>query len=235
MNLILFSQQETLQPLPIEDARAKHILKVLNVEEGCSFDVGQINGPRGKATLRVVSSKTLEFEFDWEATIPELYEIDLLISYCRPQTCRKILQECTSLGVRSMTFFDTEKSEPTYKSSSLWTSRETERLLVRGAEQAFCTQIPKLSRAASLSSVISDLPSHGSRIAMDNYESTEKLTPSRTTSLPVTVAIGGERGWSNLERHILRENEFVLADLGSRVLRTETACIAAVSILRNQL
>lgn len=134
-----------------------------------------------------------------------------------------------------MTFFDTEKSEPTYKSSSLWTGVEAERLLVRGAEQAFCTQIPTLSRAESLSSAISDLFPHGSRIAMDNYESTDKLTHGRFTSLPLTIAIGGERGWSNHERQILRENEFVLADLGSRVLRTETACIAAVSILRNQL
>lgn len=235
MNLILFSQKEVLQPLPISDARAQHILKVLKVEKGCSFDVGQINGPRGKATLRVTNPRTLEFEFDWEPTIPELYEIDLLISFCRPQTCRKMLQECTSLGVRSLTFFDTEKSEPNYKSSSLWTSGEAERLLIRGAEQAFCTQIPKLSRVESLGTAISDLSSSGSRIAMDNYESTEKLTPGRFTNLPLVIAIGGERGWSALERHLLRENKFILADLGSRVLRTETACIAAVSILRNQL
>ena len=53
--------------------------------------------------------------------------------------------------------------------------------------------------------------------------------------LPVTIAIGGERGWSKSERDSLREYEFVLTDLGPRVLRTETACIAAVSIIKSQL
>ena len=158
-----------------------------------------------------------------------------MVSFCRPQTCRKILQECTSLGVRSLTFFDTEKSEPSYKLSSLWTTGEAEKLLIRGAEQAFCTRLPELTLQDSLGSSIHRLTSVGNRIALDNYESTRQLKADYSMELPVTIAIGGERGWSKSERDSLREYEFVLTDLGPRVLRTETACIAAVSIIKSQL
>ncbi|MFT5622907.1 MAG: 16S rRNA (uracil1498-N3)-methyltransferase, partial [Bacteroidia bacterium] len=38
-----------------------------------------------------------------------------------------------------------------------------------------------------------------------------------------------ERGWSSYERDVFRKNGWKLAHLGAHVLRTETACVAAVS------
>jgi RsmE family RNA methyltransferase len=43
----------------------------------------------------------------------------------------------------------------------------------------------------------------------------------------VVLAIGSERGWSDYERDLLEEAGFLRLSLGSRALRTETACIAA--------
>jgi 16S rRNA (uracil1498-N3)-methyltransferase len=235
MNLILFSPTEFATPLLLTDPRAKHILNVLNTQQDESFDVGQINGPRGKAKLIGIEKNSLLLSFLWENDTLELYPIDLWVSFCRPQTCRKILQECTSLGVRSFTFFDTEKCEPGYKTSRLWTTGESERLMKQGAEQAFCTRIPTLTLGSSLEDTMPHASVEGARIAMDNYESTEELTSMGRKTLPITVALGGERGWSKRERDLLRANNFILAGLGNRVLRTETACIAAISILRSHL
>jgi RsmE family RNA methyltransferase len=218
--------------LPIGDSRAQHILKVLKVPVGESFDVGQINGPKGKATLEGINDKSLELVFKWGRGTPRLYPIDLWVSYCRPQTCRRILQECTSLGVKSITFFDTEKCEPTYRDSRLWSSGEAQRLLIRGAEQAFCTRIPELNLGTSLSEAIDQCQENQTLVALDNYEATEDLSTCKILSRQATLAVGGERGWSATERHSLRDAGFIVADLGPRVLRTETACISAVSILR---
>jgi RsmE family RNA methyltransferase len=49
------------------------------------------------------------------------------------------------------------------------------------------------------------------------------------------LAIGGERGWSAADREVLRAGQFTFGHLGSRVLRTETATVAALSILRTKL
>jgi len=235
LNLILFSPTELASPLLLTDPRAKHILNVLNTQQDESFDVGQINGPRGKARLIKIEKNSLLLSFQWEKDTPELYPIDLWVSYCRPQTCRKILQECTSLGVRSFTFFESEKSEPGYKMSRLWTSGESERLMLQGAGQAFCTRIPKLTLVSSLEDALPHASVEGSRLAMDNYESTKELTSMVKKTLPLTVALGGERGWSQSERNLLRANNFILTGMGTRVLRTETACIAAISILRSNM
>jgi len=51
-----------------------------------------------------------------------------------------------------------------------------------------------------------------------------RITP---TKRPVVLAIGSERGWTDHEREFLKNAGFLRLSLGSRALRTETACIAA--------
>jgi len=51
----------------------------------------------------------------------------------------------------------------------------------------------------------------------------------------VVLALGPERGWSPAERDLLRSEGFALAHLGPRVLRAETAAVAAVAIVKSRL
>jgi len=235
MNRILFHSEEITGELSRSDSRAEHLLSVLKIHAGDTFDVGQINGPAGKATLEKITSTALELSYTWHDAPPPPLPIDLWVSFCRPQTCRRILQECTSLGIRSITFFDTDKCEPTYKDSRLWSSGEAERLMIRGAEQAFCTRIPKLAFADKLEALLESDASGSLRIAMDNYEATADLSQFPVQLGSVTLAIGGERGWSAQERNMLRESNFSIYHLGPRGLRTETACIAAITLLRTKI
>ena len=68
-----------------------------------------------------------------------------MIALPRPQTARKILNEATSLGVASIRFFRSEKGEPGYRASTLWTTGEWRRHLVDGASQAFDTRTSRRS------------------------------------------------------------------------------------------
>jgi 16S rRNA U1498 N3-methylase RsmE len=49
------------------------------------------------------------------------------------------------------------------------------------------------------------------------------------------IAVGSERGWTDGELHVLRDNGFETARLGVRILRTETAAIAAVTVTLREL
>lgn len=236
MNIILFSASEVQLPLARNDARARHILEVLRRSTGESFDAGIINGPRGKGTLTNLSNDALHLSFTWGAPPPLLAPIRLVVGLSRPQTCRDILREGTALGVARMDFVRTEKAEPSYVQSSLWQSREWESLLVTGAAQAFCTQLPEVHHGHTLADVVAALPADGIRIALDNYESSVRLGQMALASeMPVTLALGAERGWSAAERALLLQHGFLLAHLGERVLRTETACIAAIAVLKAKL
>lgn len=241
MNLILFEPHETGSPLPRSDQRAIHILDVLRRNPGETFDVGLVDGPRGKGTLVEVAPDALRLSFTWGLPPPPLDPIMLIVGLSRPQTARKILQDATAIGVSSLHFIQTERSEPSYAQSTLWSSGEWRRHLLAGAEQAFCTRLPTVTWTKSLSAVVATLPSATGRVALDNYEATTPLlaysVSGHNPSAPpdLALAIGGERGWSAEERHALRQQGFTLAHLGPRVLRTETAVVAALAILKAKL
>jgi 16S rRNA (uracil1498-N3)-methyltransferase len=241
VNLVLFDPEEIDRPLPRRDRRAVHLLRVLRRHEGGTFDAGLINGPRGQGTLATVGADALTLTFAWGAEPPPLDPLILIIGLPRPQTARDILRDATSLGVAAMHFVATEKGEPGYAQSRLWISDEWRRHLITGAEQAFDTRLPEVTHGHPLPDVMGRLPGGVARVALDNYESTtplsrwarEPLSPEDPGSSPVVVvAVGPERGWSPAERTALCTAGFVLAHLGSRVLRAETAVTAAVVLLK---
>lgn len=237
VNLILFEPAETTAPLPRRDPRAGHILDVLRRRVGDTFDTGLVNGPRGKATLATVGADTVTLTFAWETTPPApLDPITLLIGLPRPQTARDILRDATALGVGAMHFVVTEKGDPNYAQSTLWSSGEWRRHLLDGAQQAFATRLPKVTHGRPLADVIAQLETESTRLALDNYESPAPLSQCHVTrDTSVVLALGPERGWSAAERDLLRANKFSFVHLGVRVLRTETACTAAVALVKAKL
>ena len=235
MNIILFENHEIDAPFRRDDRRVKHILTVLRREVGDSTDVGLVNGPRGKAILRSMNEHEVVFDIAWGKEPPALLPIDLIVGLSRPQTSRAILQEATSLGVRSIYFAATQRAEPSYASSKLWTADEWKRLVRAGVEQAFSTRFPTVKFGVSLSDCIESTNSTAHRICLDNYEATTGLWEASHKKQSVVLAVGSERGWTENERELFRQNGFVLAHLGDRPLRTETAAIASISIVSAQM
>jgi 16S rRNA (uracil1498-N3)-methyltransferase len=236
LNIILFHPAEVEHPLSRTDARAAHLLDVLRLKPGESFDAGIVDGLIGRGTLVTMRSDSLVLSFVWGGTSSLLYPIHLLIGLPRPQTSRDILREMTALGVASMHFVYSEKGEPSYRSSTLWTSDEWMKCVINGAAQAFCTRLPKITRGGSLAEAMKATQGNAHRLALDNYEGCVSLTNADLGSAgPVVLAVGSERGWSPGERQLLRDASFNLVHLGSRVLRTETACIAAVTLIASKL
>ena len=234
MNLILFEPAELTAPLARTDPRAVHLLGVLRRQAGETFDAGVVNGPRGKGTIAEIGPDSLRLDFSWGPAAAAPDPITLLIGLPRPQTARDILRETTSLGVAALHFFRAEKSEASYAQSTLWSSGEWRRHLVTGAEQAFDTRLPAVTHGQTLAAGLATLPPAGTRLALDNYESPHALSATAVTA-PVVLAFGPERGWSAGEREQLRAAGFGFAHLGPRVLRTETAVIATVAVVRAKL
>lgn len=240
MNLILFEPAELASPLPRTDPRAQHILDVLRRRAGDTFDAGVVNGPRGKATLAATTPESLVLTFIWEPHPAPLSTLTLLIGLPRPQTARDILRDATTLGATGIHFIATERADPNYATSTLWTTGEWRRHCLAGAAQAFDTRIPEVTWTHTLATVLTSLPPAGTRLALDNYEATQPLkkchligdTVSEESTLHV-LAFGPERGWGSVDREALRAAGFTLAHLGQRVLRVETAVIAALAITAN--
>ena len=235
VNLILFDRDELERPLAPSDRRAIHIRDVLRRTNGEVFDAGIIDGPRGKGRVREIRAGDMILEFTWQAEPLPLEPVNLIMALPRPQTARDVLRDATTLGVRRIDFVLSERTDPNYAHSSLWREREWRRHLILGAEQAFCTRLPEISHGISLPATLQQSSSAGVRLALDNYEATSPLAGELQLAPPITIAIGPERGWSAGDRDLLRAHDFRFVHLGTRVLRAETACIAALTLVLGKI
>ncbi len=236
VNLVLLDSTELDRPLPLSDRRARHILDVLRRRPGDTFDAGVIDGPRGRGTLNAADDREVVFSFAPTTPAPAPEPITLIVGLPRPQTARDILRDATTLGAGQLHFVRTDKGEASYAQSTLWTSGEWRRHAIAGAEQAFTTRLPLITHGRALAEVIAAVERGTTRLALDNYEAPTALGATEPAAgAPLALAIGGERGWSAAERDILRAHGFAFRHLGARVLRTETAAIAALAIVRAKL
>ena len=256
MNLVLFEPAELDEPLPAADPRAQHVIKVLRRAPGDTFVAGMVDGPLGTATLRGIDPVTgaLALAFAPTREPPPLPPITLIVGLPRPQTARDLLRDATTLGVLCIHFVTTERSDPNYASASLWTSGEWRRHVLAGAAQACDTRLPAITwhhRLPELCHQFGDKASsfpvaRPQLLALDNYEATASLASALSTSChqfgdklsqaPVpqardlVLAFGPERGWGPADRAALRAAGFTLCSLGERVLRLETAVVAALAL-----
>lgn len=234
MNLLLFNPEEIHRPLPLADERAVHLQQVLRCTPGQSFDAGLVNGPRGRGTYNSIGPEGLHLTFTWGPETPAADAVTLLLGLPRPQTARDVLRDATTLGVAEMRFVQTEKSDANYGRSSLWQSGDWRRHLLIGAAQAFDTRIPAVRHGERLDQALASLPSSATRLALDNYEAATALSAALIPGdRPVVVALGPERGWGSQDRGLLRAMGFTLVHLGPRVLRLETAVIAALTLVKS--
>ena len=241
MNIVLFEENEIGTPLPLSDSRGKHIQNILKLKKDDAFDAGIINGGSGKAFIKEISDTHIIYSFNFlnnQEKTPGRKPLILITAFARPPEAKKILKNITTLGVSAICFIRTLKSEKSYMDSSLWNNGNYRQYLVDGASQAFATDIPDIHLFASLK-LCADSPlikQERERIALDNYEAVIPLTEYRfsltaSSEEKTVLAVGGERGWSTKEREILRDYSFTLCSLGERVLKTETACIAGISVI----
>ena len=236
------------QVLPKSDRRAQQISKILGKKMVGELFVGYMDGPLGKASVECLPDGDVCLNIDWgnrnaaasDATGDEM-DLTVVIPYCRPQTCRKILREAACLGIGRLIFVHADRAEKEYASSSLWTSGEWKTLLFQGIEQAFDTRLPKVEILGSgLETVLAQFDKGDAgheevrKIALDNYESELELGEAVGISQSHLLVIGPERGWSDRERGLLRSSGVVLAHMGHRVLRTETALTVACGVVNSR-
>ena len=243
MNICLFEPSELKLPLELADKRAAHILKVLHKGEGDSFCAGVIGGQAGRALITRIERDegsphkgSLFFEFTPEHEGRGLFPLKMIVGFPRPVQLRRILRELSSLGVAAIHLAATDLGEKSYLSSSLATKEAARSYLIEGATQAGSTHISELSFHPSLDSCLEVVQAGKgggcALLALDNAKPTQSL--ARALKVPpseAVAAIGSERGWSERERCLLCDRGFGLVGLGERVLRTETACTAAASLI----
>ncbi|PXA03727.1 16S rRNA methyltransferase [Coraliomargarita sinensis] len=237
MNLILFDKPFEQLRLEPGDPRGQHIRKVLRAEVGTKVFIGFVNAGRARAEVTALDPDgSVALSVVATEPAPEPLPVQLLVGLPRPHTAKRILFEAASMGVQALYFFESERGEPSYAKSSLWTSDEWKERLRLGTEQSFGTHVPGVSIGPDLQTALSHLGTDAARVALDNYEAGAPMDQSIPDDAKSAIlALGPERGWSPNEREVFRKNGWTLAHLGPHVLRLETACTAALAVAASRL
>ena len=137
-----------------------------------------------------------------------------------------VLQKATELGVSAVWPVLTERSVARPKPDALATRHARwKRIVEEAARQSGRTEVPEVTPLRALEP--------GMRLLiLDEEERGERLGPAAGDG-PVTLVVGPEGGLAREEVRALRDLGGVTVSLGPLVLRTETAGLAALAVLRH--
>ena len=231
MNILILEEFEVGVRIPRADRRWAHVKKVLRKVPGDRIAAGLADGALGEAVIRELDEAGLVMDFEKHGESPPLAPLRLILGFPRPIQATRILKDLTSLGVGEIHLTGTELGEKSYALSRLFRDRDFRGPLVEGAEQAGNPRLPLVSTHWSLARCLETLTADGDRIVLHPYGDAPQMGASlqaaTSPTTPLTLAVGSERGWTETEMAVLLEAGFVAKSLGGRILKTETAALAA--------
>lgn len=221
--------------LALPEKAATHLSRVLRLEVGDACVL--FNGDGHDYAARIVASGKREVRvlvgaataIDRESPL----RLMLLQGIARGEKMDLILQKATELGVSEVRPLSSQRSEVKLDDARAEKRLAHWRSVVASAcEQSERATVPEVSAPASLAAVLAALPSGGLRLTLDPDGELSLPTVGLEPTAPVLLAVGPEGGWSPLDRDQLRAAGFRGLRLGPRILRTETAGLAAIAALQ---
>lgn len=242
MNICLFTQEEIKKPLPIQDERAEHIIKILHKKIGETFTAGIIDGKAGTAKIQSIG-ESITFTFEPITDGKTLFPLIMIVGFPRPIQLKRLLRDVAALGLSEIHLTGTELGEKSYMQSKLVEDGNAQKMLLDGTVQAASTHIPKLFLHKNLNECLHYIQNNedyakSQKITLDNVNPDCSLSSVFTKSEKidsVIAAIGSERGWTDSERNLFSVNDFTKCGMGQRIMRTETAVTVAGSIILDRM
>lgn len=223
---------ETNQILTVSKEVTHHLVTVLRLKPGNI--VYLFNGEPGDYQGEIINTGKLA-EIKVQNFIPRTTESNLIIELgqglSRSDRMDLTLQKATELGVQTITPVITEKCQIKLKEDR--TERKIthwENILISASEQSGRTTIPQLNVPISIADWITQ-PFAGLSIVLDP-DSTIPLQAIQENPSAIRVLIGPESGLSEREMNLAKSKGFQAIQIGPRILRTETAGIAAITLLQ---
>lgn len=248
MNLILIHPHEPDRAgrVRLSGDRAEHIRNVLRAGSGKVLRIGLLNGPPGHGTVEEICGREVVLSCEFDERIPSCPAIDLLLAMPRPKVMKRLWAQLAALGVGRIILVNAEKVERFYFDSHVLEPDFYTDRLIEGLQQAGDTLLPEVRIVKELKPFLEDeldviSPASGNRFLADPsgtqnifrcLEKNNISAPRNAVPRRSCLAVGPEGGWTPYELEMFTAHGFEIFNAGPRILRTDTACIALLSMLR---
>ncbi len=221
--------------IELPENAVNHLTRVLRLGIGDTCVLFNGDGHDYPARLIDVGKRMLRVEIGTGTVInnESALRLILLQGVARGEKMDLILQKATELGVASIHPLYSQRSEV-----KLDGARADKRLahwlgvVVSACEQCGRARVPDVARPLPLAQALLALPDGGLRLILYPGADASLVQLTLDPLQPVCLAVGPEGGWSTQDLGKLTAAGFSGVRVGPRVLRTETAGIAAIAALQ---
>ena len=161
------------------------------------------------------------------------------LGLCRPATMDVAVRRATELGVTALTPIKTERSQAWHAGQrEPGRLRRWERIAQEAARQSGRNRVPRISPLAQFSQVLRQGSQEALRLLFweeEDHCNLRRMAAAQGHVRHVQVLIGPEGGFTPQEAEEAHKAGFRTISLGPRILRTETAVTAAISLLQYEM
>lgn len=218
--------------IELDEDCGHYIRTVLRLKKDNQIIVFNGNGGEYACTVAEISRKTVLLNVgQWDdRSIESPLQITLGLGISRGDRMDLSVQKAVELGANHITPLLTERCQVQFKGE-----KKPQRLLhwqkivQHATEQSGRTVLPTLPEILHLSDWLVD--QQGLKLFLDPYaqQTLAELTPETPH---VTLLTGPEGGFADQERELAKAAGFIPVRLGPRILRTETASLAALAAVQ---
>jgi len=215
--------------------QADHLARVLRAQPGHIYDV-VANGFLHRAEVTSVSDTEVGFTLHEELQADAALPIHLLLAVFKFDHFEWAIEKATELGVARITPILARRTEKHLTLASAKRVERWRRIALESAKQSRRTDVPEIADPFPLTDALAR-ESASLRILLSEVEQSltlaTTLNEQRTTynvQPSLALAIGPEGGWTLEEISLFTQHRWTHVTLGPRILRAETAAIAAIAI-----
>ena len=217
----------------LPDAAARHAVSVLRLQVGDALNLFNGTGGEYRASLVAVNKRETRVRLiEFDATERESpVDITLALGISAGERMDYSLQKATELGVTAIQPLATERSvvklagERADKRLQHW-----QHVVIAACEQCGRNRVPAVAPVQKIYAYLAAVD-RNKRLLMLSPDARTPLKQVAPTSSAVLL-IGAEGGLAPAEIEAARAGGFEPVSLGPRILRTETAPVAALALLQ---
>jgi 16S rRNA (uracil1498-N3)-methyltransferase len=221
----------------LPEKAATHLSRVLRMAVGDACVLFNGDGHDYPAQITVIGKREVRVQVGIPSSVDSESPLHLVLlqGIARGEKMDLILQKATELGVAAIAPLWSQRSEV-----KLDGDRAEKRLahwrgvVVSACEQCGRVRVPAVAAPVPLAAALAALPAGGVRLILDPDGELALGTLDIDATTGAVLAVGPEGGWSPADHTQLQEAGFQGLRLGPRILRTETAGLAAIAALQSR-
>lgn len=222
--------------LALPDDAAAHLVRVLRLQVGDACVLFNGDGHDHAARVVAIGKRETRVRVESSAAVHRESPLRLVLlqGVARGEKMDLILQKATELGVAAVHPLWSQRSEVKLDDARAAKRHAHWRSVVASAcEQSGRAVVPVVHAPVPLAAALDALVPHvRTRLLLDPDGTLAFSTLEVVPAATVALAVGPEGGWSPQDRTQLQEAGFAGLRLGPRILRTETAGLAAIAALQ---